>query len=508
MSIFEYFQRLVRRNKNSILYRYLDQLVTYSDVLDQATQLSLQFSARGVKKGYRMLFYCDNPLQTIIGYFACHRIGAICIPVNLDMDLQNEIDTLRNCRTDGCFVSRETFNIILPLLDKLSYFSLHTDCNLDARTRSNKEKEEIPSAMQVNREDAAFIFLTSGSTGKPKGSICTHHNVISYITRNAVPYPFEQTDIFLCQTPLHSDMSLFSIYLPLTFGASSVLLPFNMRRNPMFLNNIIRQEKITVLHLVPSAIRMLMIQGLNDQAAPSVRVILFTGEKLPIRELVDLRERFAKAKLYNVFGITETNDVFYYQIPEYPTPIRDLPLGIPLPNLKVILLNESLEQCKEGEIGELYVSSNTVMKGYDMVETSNTFLLIPGNSATFFPTKDLVTFKQGLYHFVGRKDNMIKIDSQRVFPSLVEEVIMKEPTVKEAAVVPLVKDERYYLAAHVYGNTDRLQLRAHCSIRLPTYAIPIQFVVISHPLPKTSSGKIDYPTIKHLLQEQFALDNQ
>lgn len=506
MSIYDYFESQVRKHQSAVAFRYLNQVVTYSDVLKQATQLSLDFGERGVKKGYRMLFYCDHPLQTIIGYFACHRIGAICIPINLDTDLQETLAMLSDIKADGCFVSNGTFNTINPLLKNISFFSLHPDCNSDKKTINHNDEKCTLKAMKVNDEDAAFIFMTSGSTGKPKGSICTHHNVISYITYNAVPYPIEQTDIFLCHTPMQSDMSIFALYLPLTFGAACVLLPNNMRRNPLFVNNIIVQEKITVLQLVPSAIRMLMLQGWSDKNAPSVRILIFTGEKMPLKELSELRERFTKARLYNVFGITETNDVFYYQIPEHPTPIQSLPLGIPLPHVNVVLVNDSMAECSEGEIGELCVSSNTVMKGYDGIDAKDIFISISGNLA--YPTKDLLLFQDGMYHFVGRKDNMIKIDSQRVFPSLVEEVIMSEPTVIEAAVVSLVQYERPYLAAYVYGNIDKLRLRAYCSTLLPTYSIPVLFVLVSDPLPKTSSGKIDYSSIKRTLQHQFNLNSQ
>jgi len=480
--------------------------MTYSDVLKQATQLSLDFLKRGVKKGYRMLFYCDHPLQTVIGYYACHRIGAICIPVNLDTDLQETLTMLSDIKADGCFVSNGTFNIINPLLKNVSYFSFHPDCNSDTKTIYHKDEAYTLESMKVSAEDAAFIFMTSGSTGKPKAAICTHHNVISYISYKAVPYPIEQTDIFLCHTPMQSDMSIFALYLPLTFGAACVLLPNSMRRNPMYVKHIIIQERITVLQLVPSAIRLLMLQGLNDTIAPSVKILIFTGEKMPLKELSELRERFTKARLYNVFGITETNDVFYYQIPEYPTPIVSLPLGIPLPHVNVVLMNDSMVECSEGEIGELYVSSNTVMKGYDGIDTKDTFISISGYST--YPTKDLLLFQDGMYHFIGRKDNMIKIDSQRVFPSLVEEVIMSEPTVVEAAVVALVQFERPYLAAYVYGNIDKLRLRAYCSTLLPAYSIPVFFVLVSVPLPKTSSGKIDYSSIKQILQHQFTLNSQ
>ncbi|MBO8162789.1 MAG: AMP-binding protein [Brevibacillus sp.] len=498
-SLFAQLKLLACRYRDRVAYRDDRRELTFGEWMERAEQWADHFTKGGISKGSRLLFYCDDPLAMAIAYAACFRIGAVCVPVDPESSLDRVKELAEHCAASGFFISKGKQRAIQSLAAGHPIFvgdveGIRSAAGiLDTGTAAFFKEGGLE---QPDFSDHAFIFYTSGSTGRPKGAIISHRSVLAFMKWGAAELAVCPEDAFFCYAPLHFDMSLMDLFVSVAGGAACVFPHPRLRTNPAYLRDAIHTGKVTVLHMVPSAMNLLL-QAVGEERLEGLRMAIFAGEPFPVKLLPAIRASLPGARIINIYGSTETNDAFWHEVKPEEDISKPVPIGRPLAHVMPLVLNEEGKLCGEGETGELYISSATSMSGYVGVDPKETFVRVDGYEGWFYPTRDLVRVENGLYYFVGRKDNMIKLNGQRVNTGDVENVLLSHPAVREAVVITSEQEARLRLAAVIHVD-DRegaplsgLALRTYCAQRLPRAAIPTRFVLNDQPLPKTSTGKVD-----------------
>jgi amino acid adenylation domain-containing protein len=352
-----------------------------------------------------------------------------------------------------------------------------------------------------NPDDLAYIIFTSGSTGQPKGVMVQHRNITQFLNVCHDFFGVAQGSRFAHHSDLTFDPSLFDLFYCWSRGGT--LVPFNRpsyRINPAL---FVRDTQVNVWFSVPSAITSIVDGGgLSDPKLSSIKHLVLGGEPIPGHVIQAWYQAFPDTKIYNVYGTTETAIIsHWYQIPHDHDPAKPVPVGRPLPGIRIRLMEED-SIVPPGESGECVVYSSQISPGYwaNDEETRARYVRDPIDRRMpqrWYRTGDLLRLRpDGLYEYVGRIDNQVKIRGHRVELGEVELVLEGHESVAEAAVIPWKpenKPNEARLVAYVAGRqgANPEALRRYLEDRLPRYMVPMRFVIEHLPLPRNANGKID-----------------
>jgi amino acid adenylation domain-containing protein len=365
-----------------------------------------------------------------------------------------------------------------------------------------------PAANPANPANAVYAIYTSGSTGLPKGVVNTHGGVVNRLLWMQVAYGLGSADRVLQKTPFSFDVSVWELFWPLAVGAALVIAQPEGHRDPEYLVELIEAERVTVLHFVPSMLAaFLAARGMAR--APALRQVFASGEALS----EDLRRRFfaqSQAELHNLYGPTEAAvDVTAWRAAPDDRPRgATVPIGRPIANTRIYVLDEAGEPAPVGVPGELHIGGIGLARGYlgRAGLTAERFVPDPFDvsgggrgGGRLYRTGDRARVRAGgEIEFLGRLDHQVKLRGFRVEPGEIEAVLTASPEVGEA-VVALREDlpGDFRLVAYVTpaGDSgpdvvDVAGLRHLCRERLPVYMVPAAFVVLPR-LPLLPNGKLD-----------------
>ncbi|WP_349360663.1 AMP-binding protein [Stappia sp.] len=339
----------------------------------------------------------------------------------------------------------------------------------------------------------AAVLHTSGSTGVPKQVRIGADAIGTFCEWVAAEFGVCSGDVLLSHSPLAFDLSFLDIFVGLSRGASLVLADSAAARSGARLSAMIADHGVTVLHATPSALGMI-VDAAGGRVFPSVRCVLFAGEPMSAARLAGIARAFPNARLTNIYGCTETNDTFFYDVPRDHVP-DPLPLGRPLPYTDHLVMTPDARRVEPGEEGELWVRCPTMMIGYADPELTRR---VSGQfeGKTYYRTGDRVRMDaDGLVYILGRIDSVRKVNGYRVDLAEIEACLMRHPGVRETAVFLGENDQLAAVVSSDDPEVKSLGLRMHAMQTLPAYAIPKSFCLTSDPLPKNSNGKICRKTI-------------
>jgi acyl-coenzyme A synthetase/AMP-(fatty) acid ligase len=354
-------------------------------------------------------------------------------------------------------------------------------------------------------DDISFLLTTSGSTGLPKVVPLSFGAIDRFTEWAARQFRIGPDTTVLNYAPFNFDLCLLDIRTTLRFGGTTVLVEPDRSTNGKYLAELLRTNQVDIVQSVPMLFRLLVDASKNDTFG-TVRHLILTGDKVPPRLLGELPTLFPNARLYNIYGCTETNDSFLHEINVATDDAAALPIGRPLPGVDAVVVAEDGSTILHGPAtGELLVSTPFQTTGYLGPNGTAKFVLLEENPRTYFRSGDLVhRDAYGVFTLVGRNDFQVKVRGTRVNLAEIEHVLLDHVRVLEAAVVG-VPDDLAGLRIHavVRGSypepLDVMALREHCRLRLPRAALPAAFRIVDDPLPMTSTGKIDRKVIIHEL---------
>ncbi|MDQ3917141.1 MAG: amino acid adenylation domain-containing protein, partial [Acidobacteriota bacterium] len=352
----------------------------------------------------------------------------------------------------------------------------------------------------VTPDNLAYVIYTSGSTGRPKGAMNTHRAICNRLVWMQEEYRLTGRDSVLQKTPFSFDVSVWEFFWPLMTGARLVVAKPGGHQDSVYLIEVIKQNEITTLHFVPSMLQVFLEEPTARGCDSLVRVIC-SGEALPY----ELQERFFErlgAELHNLYGPTEAAvDVTYWAC-ERGGARQVVPIGRPIANIRIYLLDGRMNLVPEGVGGELYIGGVGLARGYlNRPElTAEKFVPDPFSKepgARLYRTGDLARhLPDGSIKYLGRIDHQVKIRGLRIELGEIEAALGQHPDLQETVVVTVREDapgdKRLVAYASPAGASAPgvRELRAYLKERLPEYMIPSAFVMLEK-LPLSPNGKVD-----------------
>lgn len=486
------------------------QRFTYAYLEVQANRLAWALLARGVQRGDRVLVHLPNGPAAAAAIFGALKAGAVFVPVNPGVKADKLNFILNDCRAtallteldDACVPQTPWLRVVVncgPEKDSKGQGEQstreHANGNvalLNFAEVQTQGRDECPPPVN-HEEDLACLIYTSGSTGRPKGVMSEHRNVV--FAAGSIIHYLENTedDVVLNALPFSFDYGLYQMLMTFRFGGTLVLeKSFSF---PSMILRRIAEERVTGLPGVPTLFSLLFGMDLGAYDLSSLRYLTNTAAALPPTHALELRRKFPHARLYSMYGLTETKRALY--LPPDELERRPGSVGIPIPGTEAWIEDDHGQLLGAGQVGELVIRGPHVMRGYwgDPQASARRFRPGPIAGERLCYTGDLFRRDaEGFFYFVGRTDDIIKSRGEKVAPKEVEEVLYKIPGVVEAAVVGvpdaiLGQRLKAFVACRV-GELSSLKVLAHCRAHLEEFMVPKE-VEIRESLPKNASGKID-----------------
>ncbi|BAZ44755.1 McnE protein [Chondrocystis sp. NIES-4102] len=505
------FEAQVKNNPDAVAIISQGQQLTYGELNAQANQLAHYLKSVGVCRESLVGLCIERSLSMVVGVLAILKAGGAYVPLDITNPTARIAFILEDAQVKVLLTQAS-------LLDKLptqieQTICLDRDWDQIAQQSSNNLKD-IP-----NSKDLAHIVYTSGSTGKPKGVMLTHGNLSHYANSLQLAFNITPKDIYLHRGSIALIVSARQLLMPLTQGASVLIVTAGETRNPLQLLELIKDYGVTIFDHVPSFWRSFSV--ILEQQPPTVRqklldnqvrLVAAGGEQVTPEIYQCWRATFKPSvKLANIYGQTEgTGVVTVYQIPNHiDGHFKSLPVGRPIPNMRVYLLDQNLHPVPVGVTAEIHISGQGVAKGYlNRPElTAERFVanpFIPGDR--LYKTGDLGRYlADGSIQFLGRIDRQVNIQGLRIELGEIEAVLSQHPLVQETAIVVRENKLGETLAAYVVASRSNQptveELRSYLQQQLPSYMIPSSFIFIKT-FPLTTSGKIDYRALSATNLEQ------
>lgn len=483
----ELFEEQAALHPDSVALRQGRQTLTYEELNARANQLARFLIGRHVAPGSLAGLCLERSPDAIVGLLAILKAGAAYVP----LDPKSPPDRIRQ------LVAKAGLRVVLTV-DRLAH--LFPQCDLvllDTEGPAIAAEGGANLAVPVPATDRAYVLFTSGSTGESKGVVVPHRAVVRLV-KGADYATLDRQDTFLQFAPLSFDASTFEIWGSLLNGATLVIYPADFESLEQLGAEIGRQG-ITTLWLTAGLFHQMIDHQI--EALRHVRQLLAGGDVLSVPHVLKALRELPQCQLINGYGPTEnTTFTCCYRFPRDWPGTSSAPIGRPISNTQVYLLDEQLEPVPIGVPGELCVAGDGLALGYlhspGLTEEKfvpHPFAVAPG--ARLYRTGDHARFRaDGNIEFLGRSDDQVKINGYRVHLSEVEACLRALPGVREAAVnaIPDSSGTRQ-LAAYVIPvrpDLSAAQVRTAAAEKLPGFMLPAQCVILDR-LPLTSNGKVD-----------------
>jgi acyl-coenzyme A synthetase/AMP-(fatty) acid ligase len=364
-------------------------------------------------------------------------------------------------------------------------------------------------------EDVTFMLTTSGSTGLPKIVPLTAAGVDAFTDWAADQFDIKPGTVVANYAPLNFDLCLLDIWTTLKQGGCVAMVDQDRATQGAYLAELIADNQVNVLQAVPMLYRLLIDVNREDgRTFPSVRHVITTGDKIPPSSLAELPKLFPNARFYNVYGCTETNDSLVHEflgLADGNVP-SNIPVGQPIPGVIVRVQTEDGTALEGTGTGEFMVWTPFQTRGYlkSSLNAEKFVTLADDHGRTYYKSGDIVRrHDDGTLTLEGRSDFYVKVRGVRVSTQVVEQAIQEHPAVIEVAVIA-VPDELAGARLHATvrreadAKLNSLQLRQHCATRLARTEMPSTIQIVTEPLPKTSTGKVDRKAVAAELERSRA----
>ncbi|MDR9899826.1 amino acid adenylation domain-containing protein, partial [Aetokthonos hydrillicola Thurmond2011] len=492
------FEAQAEQTPDVIAIEFARQHLTYRELNQQANQLAHYLQTLGVKSEVVVGICVDRSPQMVIGLLAILKAGGAYVPLDPAYPQERLAFMLNNSQASLVLVEQN-------LIEKLPTHSARI-VYIDSVWEAIAQNPRNNLQSEVTCDNLAYVIYTSGSTGKPKGVAMPHRPLVNLITWQWQNSTVDFTARTLQYTPISFDVSFQEIFATLTTGGTLVLIPEQTRRDPIALLQFLNQMRIERLFLPFVALQQLAEVAQMESIIPtSLREVITAGEQLRITTAIaHLFSQLPKCCLHNHYGPSETHVVTAFTLSGSPSYWLALPpIGRPIANSQIHLLDSQLKPVPIGVAGELYVGGVSLARGYfnSPELTAQRFIVSPFQKCQrLYKTGDLAKYRaDGNIEYLGRIDQQVKIRGYRIELGEIETVLSQYPGVKETVVI-VCEDQpgEKHLVAYLCLKDEQIvnpfnlipQLRTFLKEKLPEYMIPAAFVVINS-LPLTPNGKVD-----------------
>lgn len=487
------FEAQVHHAPNRTALIFENQELTYAQLNARANQLAHYLSSLGARPGKFVGIFMERSVEMIVAVLGVLKSGAACIPLDSVYPKERLTFMLEDSGAP-VVVAQQAQAATLPVS------GARLVC-LDSEWQAiSKEPENAPQ-VAVTPEDWMYVIYTSGSTGRPKGVVVPHRVLVNLVAWHQSS--LRQSQRTLQFASLNFDVSFQEIFSTFISGGVLVVPPEPLRLDLQALGQYIQQHPVERFHLPPVVLQKLAEEFTNHpEKFSAMREFVAGGEQLQITPaMVKFFRQLKDCRLYNHYGPSETHVMTSFPLPEQVDNWPALPpLGRPISNTELYLLDNYLQPVPIGVPGELYISGTCVAHGYlkRPALTAERFLPNPFSNkpgSRMYKTGDLVRYRpDGNVEFLGRNDFQVKIRGMRVELGEIEVELKRHPGVRDVAVV-MHKDAQEsrliaYVVFHAGQTVSSKELRDFLHERLPDHMVPAVFVSLEA-FPLTPSGKID-----------------
>ncbi|WP_137988573.1 amino acid adenylation domain-containing protein [Streptomyces vilmorinianum] len=515
LTLHENFERVAARFPESVAVTDGRSQLTYRELDARAGRLARALRAAGAGRDQRVGLCVERGTDLVVGLLGILKAGAGYVPVDPAYPAERRDFVLGSCDAGVVVASTATAALTggrtAVLVDALP--------ETDADTPEDTPEATPAGHTAADASSLAYVIFTSGSSGEPKGVLVEHRNAVRLFTATAPVFGFDETDVWSNFHSAAFDFSVWEIWGALLHGGRLVVVDNETARDPRAFHALLRRERVTVLNQTPSAFRNL-VNADTDAGALSLRYVVFGGEKLDYRALTPWTDRHGldTPALVNMYGITETTvHVTWKRISAADLAGEGLsPIGEPISDLRVDILDEDGNSLPLGEEGLIHVAGAGVARGYlnHPELTAERFFERTepdGTTSRWYDSGDRgVQTAPGVFAYAGRADRQLKIRGYRVEPGEIETVLKKHPAVRDAVVLAAdfgPGDPRLvaYPVTEAGAASERLaeELKDAVAAALPAYMAPSAYLPIDE-LPVTVNGKLDESVLRKRLELRLA----
>ena len=495
--IHQLFEAQVERAPDHIALICDSTELTYRQLNARANLLGRLLQRLGVKPEARVAILAERSIELVVGLLGILKAGGAYMP----LDPAYPKERLRVMLED----SAAGVMLVGPGMKDLAqgYSGEVVELGDESSEWDGSEERESgdgSGVVEVGEENVAYVIYTSGSTGRPKGVMNTHGAIRNRLLWMQETYQLNNSDRVLQKTPYSFDVSVWEFFWPLMFGAQLVMARPGGHQDSRYLVEVIREKKVTVLHFVPSMLSV-FIEEDGVAECRSVRQIISSGEALSGRLARRAQERMPWAELDNLYGPTEAAvDVTRWRR-ERET--ETVPIGRPIANIELYILNQSGGVAPVGVAGELLIGGVGLARGYDNRAdlTAEKFVPHPFSGqpgARLYRTGDLARYlADGQIEYLGRLDHQVKIRGNRIELGEVETALLQHDGVHEAVLMAREAGPgedlhlvAYFVPSNGHDPATSGALREFLRGRLPEYMVPSYFAPLEA-IPLTPNGKVD-----------------
>lgn len=472
-----------RTSADRTAIKFADQSLTYGQLEERSDRMAGYLQKSGLKHGEYAAIALPRSIDMLVTLIAVMKTGAAYLPTDPDFPA-DRLDYM---------LQQSSARLLITTSDHAKQFAEYSGERVFLDTEAKTIAQHPPiSALSATDDSLLYLIFTSGSTGLPKGVQVSHRNVINFLNSMMIEPGCSADDVVLAVTTLSFDIAVLELFLPLVTGATVVIASRQQSADGHALENLIKQENISLMQATPSTWRLLLA---STWTGSSRLKALCGGEAMAPDLAAQLHPLVAE--LWNMYGPTETTVwSTCYQIVDPTLPIL---IGKPIGNTGCYLLDDNFLQVAPNLSGELYIGGAGVAEGYinQPALTDERFIPNPFDKDTrLYRTGDLATFRpDGNLEYQRRVDNQVKVRGYRIELEEIETTLITSPAISAAAVIVReLNDLDRRLVAYVCftqgAQLTATDMRKLLRIKLPDYMIPQQFVILEQ-IPLTANGKTD-----------------
>ena len=492
-TIHSFFEEMATKIPDKIAVEFGDTHITYQELNCSANRLATVLKKTDISVGDIVAICIERSISMIIGILAVLKSGAAYLPIEPNIPEERKNYYLQTANAKA---------ILSTLSDKVLF------------DIPNINIKKIPSDLlpsinpQVSSDSLAYVIFTSGSTGNPKGVMVKHYSVVNRLLWMKEQYKLCEEDIFLQKTIYSFDVSVWEMFLWFFCGAKLCLIKSGDEGNFTNLIKTINKHGVTICHFVPSILRVFLSFLLRYDAITkikSLRTVFASGEALNYDLIIKFNNTLMKknkTQLHNLYGPTEaTVDVTYFDCTNYMDENGVVPIGKPIWNTNIYILDEDGNMCADGEHGEICISGEGVAAGYINNPELTEKVFIPDifcQNKKMYKTGDLGRWRNGVVEFSGRIDNQVKIHGIRIELEEIENHLLGYETIKQAVVIAIGGANKKLVA--YYNSEIKIEssmIINYLSTKLPKIMIPSEFIFIEE-FPIKDNGKTDRKKIEKI----------
>jgi amino acid adenylation domain-containing protein len=473
-------------SRTAIIFR--EKKTSYRQLKHNVITTANNLKRLGVQPGEIVAVFLEKSDLQITTTIALMHLGATYLPIDITTPKNRIVSALKKSGASHL------------VLEKQQRYAIEFNTiNVHDLLQSSCDTSATPA--QLNTNDALYIIFTSGSSGEPKGVVSTHAGCVNRVLWMQQHLKVSHTDCILFKTSIAFDVSVWEILLPLLSGASVAIAEESKAGDPDYLLTIINRHKISIMHMVPSLLHVFIQLAKKDKArTSSLRAVIASGEALPT-QTVNAFYNSMQGTLYNFYGPTEASiDVTSWQC-STDSKLGSTPIGYPIDNTKIFILNRDLQIIPRATKGTIYISGIALANGYvnDQARTEKSFLEQQTVCEhTIYNTGDCGYISTaGRLMYIGRNDEQIKLRGFRIELGEISATLLSMEEIEDAAVSLCNTTESSYLHAVITAKKTISQRRIndHLAMSLPKYMLPSKYSY-TNKIPRLKSGKVNIAALK------------